>query len=167
MINVQLVPLLFTRATVGSNCHRRLDCHCLGQSWGFFVTSSNWQSQDHQTGWKWLCQRWEHVQLENGKTVSVQLANSPCLPVCLLACVLAHQRRRVEAGKQSYNMQEADECCLPIYLPLYWMLPCLIAHSCFPVLEHFLHIGNMSRDARFSKFVLTLCSVLWNHNLPC
>ena len=24
----------------------------------------------------------------------------------------------------------------------------------------FLHIGNMSRDARFSKFVLTLCSVL-------
>ena len=42
----------------------------------------------------------------------------------------------------------------------HWMLPCLIAHSCCPVLEHFLHIGNMSRDARFSKFVLTLCSVL-------
>ena len=35
------VPSLITRATVGSNCHRRLDCHCLGQSWGFFVTSSN------------------------------------------------------------------------------------------------------------------------------
>ena len=96
------------------------------------------------------------------KTVSVQLASC----ACLLACVLAHQRRRVEAGKQSYNMQEADECCLPIYLPLYWMLPCLIAHSCFPVLEHFLHIGNMSRDARFSKFVLKLCSGLWNYNLP-
>ena len=28
------------------------------------------------------------------KTVSVQLVNSPCLPVCLLACVLANQMRR-------------------------------------------------------------------------
>ena len=56
------------------------------------------------------------------KTVSVQLANLPCLPACLLACV--HTRGGgVEAGKQSYNMQEADECCLPIYLPLDASLP--------------------------------------------
>ena len=62
------------------------------------------------------------------KTVSVQLASSACLPACVPTCL--HTRGGgVEAGKQSYNMQEADECCLPIYLPLYWMLPCLIAHS--------------------------------------
>ena len=41
-----------------------------------------------------------------------------CLPACL------HTRGGgVEAGKQSYNMQEADECCLPIYLPLDASLP--------------------------------------------
>ena len=125
---------------------------------------SHHQTDNHKTtrqaSWKWLCQRWEHVQLENGlRTVPA------CLPACVPACL--HTRGGgVEAGKQSYNMQEADECCLPIYLPLYWMLPCLIAHSCCPVLEHFLHIGNMSRDARFSKFVLKLCSGLWNYNLP-
>ena len=40
------------------------------------------------------------------------------MPACL------HTRGGgVEAGKQSYNMQEADECCLPIYLPLDASLP--------------------------------------------
>ena len=99
------------------------------------------------------------------------LSSLRTVPACLCAFLPACLHTRgggVEAGKQSYNMQEADECCLPIYLPLYWMLPCLIAHSCCPVLKHCLHIGNMSRDARFSKFVLvTYCLVLWNHNLCC
>ena len=60
-----------------------------------------------------------------------------CLPACLRACV--HSRGGgVEAGKQSYNMQEADECCLPASYYTGCFLASLLTHvvQCSSIFAH-------------------------------
>ena len=91
VIYVQLVPLLFTRATVVQIVIDGL----IVIVWDKAGDSlSHHQTDNHKTTRLVESDFAKDGNMCSLKTVSVQLANSPCLPVCLLACVLAHQRRR-------------------------------------------------------------------------